>query len=128
MTARTNKMSAGNSRAACMREYRKWKRLEEDNCNNVPKITKLNLERQRDYRKYIYNAELVDFMKDTFEIYVLSDLSQGATRPNSCVDMVFGRNVDNLSCMHYVSYFSYRRPILSRTNRQALPLTDVTAN
>jgi hypothetical protein len=24
-----------------------------------------------------YNAELVEFMKDTFELYVLSDLSQG---------------------------------------------------
>jgi hypothetical protein len=34
-----------------MREYRKRKRLEGDNCNNVPKRTKLNAERQRDYRK-----------------------------------------------------------------------------
>jgi hypothetical protein len=74
-----------------------------------------------------YNAELVDFMKDTFEIYVLSDLSQGASRPNSCIDMVFVWNVDNLSCMHYVSYFSYRRPILSRTNHQA-HLTDINTN
>jgi hypothetical protein len=41
--------------------------------------------------------QLVEFMKDTFELDVLSDLSQG-TRSNSCIDMVFGRNVDNLSC------------------------------
>jgi hypothetical protein len=53
-----------------------------------------------------YNAELVGFMKDTFELDVLSDLSQRTTRPNSCIDTVFGRNVDNLSCMNYVSYFS----------------------
>jgi hypothetical protein len=33
-----------------MREYRKRKRLEEDNCSNVPKPTKLNAERQREYR------------------------------------------------------------------------------
>jgi hypothetical protein len=33
---------------------------------------------------------------------------QGTTRSNSCIDMVFGRNVDNLSCMNYVSYFSYK--------------------
>jgi hypothetical protein len=26
-----------------------------------------------------YNAELVEFMKDTFELHVLSDLSQGTT-------------------------------------------------
>jgi hypothetical protein len=37
-----------------------------------------------------------------------------------------GRNVDNLSCMDYVSYFSYHRPILSTANHQALQLTDVT--
>jgi endonuclease/exonuclease/phosphatase (EEP) superfamily protein YafD len=73
------------------------------------------------------NAELVGFIKDTFEL-VLSDLHQGTTRPNSCIDMVFGRNVDNLSCMNYVSYFSYHRPILSRTNHQAPQLTDVTTN
>jgi hypothetical protein len=44
-------MSAGNSRAAYMREYRKRTRLEQDNCNNVPKGTKLNAEQERDYRK-----------------------------------------------------------------------------
>jgi hypothetical protein len=78
--------------------------------------------------KYNYNAELVEFMKDIFELDVLSDLSQGTTRSNSCIDKVFGRNVDNLSCMTYVSYFSYHRPILSRTNHQAPQLTDVTTN
>jgi hypothetical protein len=30
-----------------------------------------------------YNAELVEFMKDTFELDVLSNLSQGNTRSNS---------------------------------------------
>jgi hypothetical protein len=44
-------MSAGNSRAAYMREYRKMKRLEEDVCNNVPKRTKLNVQQQREYRE-----------------------------------------------------------------------------
>jgi hypothetical protein len=35
-----------------MREYRKRRWLEGDNCNNVPKRrTKLNAERQHDYRK-----------------------------------------------------------------------------
>jgi hypothetical protein len=34
-----------------MREYSKRKRLEGDNSNNVTKRTKLNAERQRDYRK-----------------------------------------------------------------------------
>jgi hypothetical protein len=43
--------------------------------------------------KVNYNAKLVDFMKDTFELDVLSDLSQGTTKSDSCIDMVFGRNV-----------------------------------
>jgi hypothetical protein len=75
-----------------------------------------------------YNAELVEFMKDTFELDVPSDLCQGTTRSNFCSDIVFGRNVDNLSCMNYFSYYSYHTPILSRTNHQAPQLTDVTAN
>jgi hypothetical protein len=75
-----------------------------------------------------YNAELLEVMKNTFELDVLSDLSQGTTRSNVCIDMVFGRNEDNLSCMHYVSYFSCHRPILSRSNHQAPQLIDVTTN
>jgi hypothetical protein len=74
-----------------------------------------------------YNAELVEFMKDNFKFDFLSNLSQGMTRYNSCIDMVFGQNVDNLSCMNYVLYFSYHRPILSTTNHQA-QLTDITTN
>jgi hypothetical protein len=67
-------------------------------------------------------------MKDTFELDVLPDLSQETTSSNYCTDMVFGRNVDNLSCMNYVSYFSYHRPILITTNHQAPQLTDVPTN
>jgi hypothetical protein len=47
-------MSAGNSRAAYMREYRKRKRLEEDNCINVPKREthkNLYVEYMRNYRQ-----------------------------------------------------------------------------
>jgi hypothetical protein len=46
-------MSAGNSHGAYMREHRKRKPLEEDNCNNVPKGTKLRAERQLNIEKYI---------------------------------------------------------------------------
>jgi hypothetical protein len=51
MAPHTDKMSAGITRAAYMRDYRKMKRLEEDNCNNVPKRTMLNAERHREYRE-----------------------------------------------------------------------------
>jgi hypothetical protein len=43
-------MSVGNSRAVYMKENRKRKRLEEDNCNNVHKRTRLNAKQQREYR------------------------------------------------------------------------------
>jgi hypothetical protein len=53
--AQENKTSqAGNSHAAYMRGYRKRMRVEKDICNNAPKRTKLNAERQHDYR----NAKL----------------------------------------------------------------------
>jgi hypothetical protein len=51
MTSHIDKMSASITRAAYMRECRKRKRLEEDNCNNVPKRTTLNAEQQREYRE-----------------------------------------------------------------------------
>jgi hypothetical protein len=56
-------MSSANSRAAYMREYRKRKRLEEGNCNNVPKRTKLHADGNsraaymREYRKRKSPAE-----------------------------------------------------------------------
>jgi hypothetical protein len=58
-------MSTGNSRAAYMREHRKMKRLEEDNCNNVPKQTNLHAERQREYREIHKNlsAEYIRFQR-----------------------------------------------------------------
>jgi hypothetical protein len=51
MTSRIDKLSAGNSGAAYIRQYRKRKRLEEGNCNNIPKRANLNAERQREYRE-----------------------------------------------------------------------------
>jgi hypothetical protein len=73
-----------------------------------------------------YNAELVEFMKDTHDLHVLSDLSQGTTRSDSYIYMVSARKVDKLSCMNYVSLFSYHRPMLRTTIQQAPQLTDET--
>jgi hypothetical protein len=47
----THQDARRNGCATYMREYRKRKRLEEDNCNNVPEWTKLHAERQREYRE-----------------------------------------------------------------------------
>jgi hypothetical protein len=46
-----------------MTEYRRIKRLEEDNCSNVPKRTKLNDERHREYRGTHKNL-FVENMRD----------------------------------------------------------------
>jgi hypothetical protein len=43
-------------------------------------------------------------MQGTFGLDLLSDLKEGTTRSNSCIDMVFWRNVHRLTCMNYVSY------------------------
>jgi hypothetical protein len=72
-----------------------------------------------------YNVKLVEFMKNIFELDVLSKLSKGTSRSNSCIDMVFGLNVNNLSYINYVSSFSYHRRILNITNPQTPQLTDV---
>jgi hypothetical protein len=59
MMSCTDKISAGNSHVAYMREYRKRKWLEEGNCNNVPKRTKLNAELQLEYRETHKNMQNV---------------------------------------------------------------------
>jgi hypothetical protein len=64
------------------------------------------------------------FLKDTFELDILSDLSQGTTTSNSHIIVFFWRNVDDLSCMNYASYFSYQ----THLEQNQAQLTDVTTN
>jgi hypothetical protein len=68
------------------------------------------------------NVELVEFRKVTFKFDALTDVSRGMTRFNPYTDMVFGRNVNNLSCMNYISYFRYHtsRPVLRTINLKLL--------
>jgi hypothetical protein len=65
-------------------------------------------------------------MQDNFGLHLLFDLKEGTTRSNSCIDMVFGRNVDRLTCLNYVSCCSYHRPIFSVTS-QATQITEVVS-
>jgi hypothetical protein len=46
-----------------VREYRKRKQLEEDNCNNVPKWTKLNAKRQHEYKEAHKNL-YIEYMRN----------------------------------------------------------------
>jgi hypothetical protein len=52
-------------------------------------------------------------MEETFGLKLMSNPQCSTTRPKSCIVMVFDRNVDNLKCANYITYFSYHRLILS---------------
>jgi hypothetical protein len=58
-----------------------------------------------------FNIEMKKKENETFVINM-----EGTFGLKSCINMVFARNVDNLKCANYITYFSYHRPILSTTN------------
>jgi endonuclease/exonuclease/phosphatase (EEP) superfamily protein YafD len=64
------------------------------------------------------NETFVTDIEETFGLKLMSNPQCSTTRSNnkSCIDMVFARNVDNLKCANYITYFSYHKPILSITN------------
>jgi endonuclease/exonuclease/phosphatase family metal-dependent hydrolase len=62
------------------------------------------------------NETFVTDMEETFGLKLMPNPQCSTTRSKSCTDMVFARNVDNLKCANYITYFSYHRPIFSRTN------------
>jgi endonuclease/exonuclease/phosphatase (EEP) superfamily protein YafD len=64
------------------------------------------------------NETFVTDMEETFGLKLMSNSQCSTARSKSCtsIDMVFARNLDNLKCANYITYFSYHRPILSITN------------
>jgi endonuclease/exonuclease/phosphatase (EEP) superfamily protein YafD len=62
------------------------------------------------------NETLVTDMEEKFGLKLMSNPQCSTARAKSCIDMVFARNVDNLKCANYITYFSYHRPILSIKN------------
>jgi endonuclease/exonuclease/phosphatase (EEP) superfamily protein YafD len=62
------------------------------------------------------NETFVTDMEATFGLKLMSTPQRSTTRSESCVDMLFARNVDSLKCPNYVTCFSYHRPILNITN------------
>jgi hypothetical protein len=74
--------------------------VREECLNTIPIILAeyFNIElKKKENETFVFN------MEETFDL-------------KSCIDMVFARNVDNLKCANYITYFSYHRPILSITN------------
>jgi hypothetical protein len=62
------------------------------------------------------NETFVTYMEETFGLKLISNPQCSVTRSKSCIDMVFARNVDNLKCGNYITYFSYHRSVLSIKN------------
>jgi hypothetical protein len=62
------------------------------------------------------NETFVTDTEETFGLNLMSNPQSSTTRSKSCIDMVFARNVHNLKCAIYITYFSYHRPILSISN------------
>jgi len=62
-------------------------------------------------------TQILEFMHDTFDLQLNNDPSVSTTRDKkTCVDAVFTRHVEHLHTVYYVSYFGYRRPLLSIAN------------
>jgi endonuclease/exonuclease/phosphatase family metal-dependent hydrolase len=57
------------------------------------------------------NETFVTDMEETFGFKLMSNPQCSTTRSKSCID-VFARNVYNLKCAKYITYYSYHRPIL----------------
>ena len=58
------------------------------------------------------NVEFVTFMEEYIKLRLLSTSSQATTLGGTCIDLVFGKNID-VESRRYVSYFSCHRPLLS---------------
>jgi hypothetical protein len=59
------------------------------------------------------NETSVTEMEGAFGLKMMLNPQCSTTRKKSCTDMVFARNVDNLKCGNYKTYYSYHRFILS---------------
>jgi hypothetical protein len=96
----------------CSEEY---SIVPEEGLNTIPIILAgdFNIELKKKEKE-----TFVTDMEETFGLNLMSNPQCSTTRSNckSCIDMVFARNVDNLKCANYTTYFSYHRPILSIKN------------
>jgi hypothetical protein len=85
----------------------------EEGLNTIPILLardfKIELKRKE-------NETFVTDMEETFGLKLMSNPQCSTTISKSCINMVFARNVDNLKCANYITYFSYHRPILSIKN------------
>lgn len=56
--------------------------------------------------------ELLSFMEEQFNFILVNDPSQPTTHNQSCIDLVFSRNIDNVECALSESYSSFHKPML----------------
>ena len=55
---------------------------------------------------------LLTFMEEQFNLVLANDPNQATTHNQSCIDLVFTRNIDHVECALSESYFSFHKPIL----------------
>jgi hypothetical protein len=93
-------------------KFSEYSIVPEEGLNTIPIILAgdFNIELKKE------NETFVTKMEETFGLKLMSNPQCSTTRSKSCINMVFARNVDNLKCANYITYFSYHRPILSITN------------
>ena len=68
-----------------------------------------------DFNVDIKNAanknHLLAFMKNKFHLELLNKDEESTTNGDSCIDLVFIRNIANAKCLANISYFIYHKPI-----------------
>lgn len=61
------------------------------------------------------------FMEQTFSSKLVNEPNMCTTRQNSCIDLVFVRNVELSDCVAHVSYFSYHQPVFVTLKNMLTP-------
>ena len=56
---------------------------------------------------------LIRFLKETWNFEMSNDRNLPTTKNQTCIDAVFSNNINKITTMRYISYFSHHRPLLS---------------
>ena len=64
-----------------------------------------------------HKDNLLTFMRNKFHLELLNTNEESTTYGDSCIDLVFVRNIANAECLANISYFSYHKPIFMLLNQ-----------
>ena len=57
--------------------------------------------------------KLLAFMETTYGFKLANDLAQSTTISQTCLDLIFTRNVTILDCLPHITYFSHHKAIFA---------------